>query len=105
MHLKCGALFKAEMLFKKMSTKNTVTWNSIIFGYANHGYTIKAIELFNEMTEKGCEPDHLTFTAVLTACCHAGMVDVRQRIFLLMSEEHGIEPRLEHYACLVDLIG
>ncbi|KAF6166728.1 hypothetical protein GIB67_005604 [Kingdonia uniflora] len=32
------------------------------------------------------------------------MVDVGQRIFHLMSEEHGIEPRLEHYACLVDLI-
>ncbi|KAF6172424.1 hypothetical protein GIB67_025929 [Kingdonia uniflora] len=74
---KCGAIFEVEMLFKKMSTKNTVTWNSMIFGYANHGYSIKAIELFNEMTEiKGCKPDHLTFTAVLTACCHTGMVNV-----------------------------
>ncbi|KAF6150303.1 hypothetical protein GIB67_034002 [Kingdonia uniflora] len=106
MYSKCSAIFEAEILFKKMSTKNTVTWNSMIFGYANHGYSIKAIELFNEMTEKkGCKPDHLTFTAVLTACCHAGMVDVGQCIFHLMSEEHGIEPRLEHYACLVDLIG
>ncbi|KAF6158974.1 hypothetical protein GIB67_042055 [Kingdonia uniflora] len=77
----------------------------MIFGYANHEYSIKAIDLFNEMTEKkGCKPDHFTFTVVLTACCHAGIVDVGQRIFHLMSEEHGIEPRLEHYACLVNLI-
>ncbi|KAF6153922.1 hypothetical protein GIB67_023699 [Kingdonia uniflora] len=60
MYLKCGAIFEYEILFKKMSTINTVTWYSLIFGYANHGYSIKAIELFNDMTEKkGCRAGEL----------------------------------------------
>ncbi|KAF6161888.1 hypothetical protein GIB67_039976 [Kingdonia uniflora] len=76
MYSKCGFIFEAEMLFKKMSTKNVVAWNFMIFGYANHGYSIKAIELFIEMMEKkGCKPDYLALTIVLTACCYARMVD------------------------------
>ncbi|OVA17816.1 Pentatricopeptide repeat [Macleaya cordata] len=106
MYAKCGFIFEAGKLFNKMHRKNTVTWNSMIFGYANHGYSNKAIELFNQMLEKDdVKPDHLTFTAALTACSHAGMVEVGQNMFHLMQEEHGIEPRLEHYACMVDLIG
>uniref|UniRef100_A0A2P2IPF5 Pentatricopeptide repeat-containing protein n=1 Tax=Rhizophora mucronata TaxID=61149 RepID=A0A2P2IPF5_RHIMU len=89
-----------------MPEKNTVTWNSMIFGYANHGRCNEAIELFNYM-EKVEEKklNHLTFTAVLTACCHAGMVELGKSLFLLMQEKYTIVPRLEHYACMVDLLG
>ncbi|KAF6163495.1 hypothetical protein GIB67_031102 [Kingdonia uniflora] len=105
-HSKYDTIFVAEMLFKKMSTKNTITWIFMIFGYANHGYNIERIKLFNEMTEKkGCKVNHLTFTKILTTYYHVGMVDVGQHIFHLMSEEHRIKPRLEHCECLEDLIG
>jgi pentatricopeptide repeat protein len=89
-----------------MSKRNIVTWNSMIFGYANHGYCNEAIELFNQMEkEEGKKLDHLTFTAVLTACSHARMVELRRSLFHLMQEKYGIVPRLEHYACMVDLLG
>ncbi|PIN25297.1 hypothetical protein CDL12_01963 [Handroanthus impetiginosus] len=97
MYAKCGSIFEAM---------NTVTWNSMIFGYANHGYCQEAIELFNQMLrEEEQKLDHLTFTAALTACVHGGMVDLGGRLFLLMQEKYGIEPRLEHYACMVNLLG
>ncbi|KAL6195524.1 hypothetical protein ACLB2K_031143 [Fragaria x ananassa] len=106
MYAKCGFIYEAKTLFCRMSERNTVTWNSMIFGYANHGYCTEAIELFNKMkTEGSMKLDYLTFVAVLTACCHAGMIELGKSLFRLMQEEHGIMPRLEHYACMVDLLG
>ncbi|CAL0304158.1 unnamed protein product [Lupinus luteus] len=106
MYAKCGFISEARTLFYKMPEKNTVTWNSIIFGYANHGYCEEAIELFNQMEIEGrAGLDHLTFTAALTACSHAGEIELGQRLFKVMQEKYSIEPRLEHYACMVDLFG
>lgn len=106
MYAKCGFISEARTLFRKMPEKNTVTWNSIIFGYANHGYCEEAIELFNQMELEGeAKLDHLTFTAALTACSHAGDIELGQRLFKIMQEKYSIEPRLEHYACMVDLLG
>ncbi|KAE9616593.1 putative tetratricopeptide-like helical domain-containing protein [Lupinus albus] len=106
MYAKCGFISEARTLFYKMPVKNTVTWNSIIFGYANHGYCEEAIELFNQMEIEGrAKLDHLTFTAALTACSHAGEIELGQRLFKVMQEKYSIEPRLEHYACMVDLFG
>lgn len=106
MYAKCGFISEARTLFHKIPEKNTVAWNSIIFGYANHGYCEEAIELFNQMEMEGAAKlDHLTFTAALTACSHAGDIELGQRMFRIMQEKYCIEPRLEHYACMVDLLG
>ncbi|KAH7838341.1 hypothetical protein Vadar_025170 [Vaccinium darrowii] len=105
MYAKCGSIYEARTLFHTMSERNTVTWNSMIFGYANHGYCNEAIELFNKMVEEEEKLDHLTFTASLTACSHGGMVELGQNLFDLMQRKFGIKPRLEHYACMVDLLG
>lgn len=104
MYAKCGFISQARTLFSKMSERNTVTWNSMIFGYANHGYCNEAIELFHKMQGEQ-KLDHLTFTAVLTACSHAGLVELGQSLFQMMQETYKIIPRLEHYACMVDLLG
>lgn len=106
MYTKCGFIYEGRTLFRRMSERNAVTWNSMIFGYANHGYCNEAIELFNLMRkEDERKLDHLTFTAVLTACSHAGMIELGESLFLLMQEKYRIIPRLEHYACMVDLLG
>ncbi|TMW95072.1 hypothetical protein EJD97_009414 [Solanum chilense] len=106
MYAKCGFISEAKHLFSKMCERNTVTWNSMIFGYANHGYCSEAIELFNQMLrEEDRKPDHLTFTAALTACSHAGLVQYGESLFKLMQEKYTIKPRLEHFACMVDLLG
>ncbi|KAK2642687.1 hypothetical protein Ddye_024450 [Dipteronia dyeriana] len=104
MYSKCGFISEAKTLFYKMSERNTVTWNSMVFGCANHGYCNEAFELFNQMEEEK-KLDHLSFTAVLTACSHAGLVELGQSLFHKMQEKYKIVPRLEHYACMVDLLG
>ncbi|XP_057953122.1 pentatricopeptide repeat-containing protein At5g59600 [Malania oleifera] len=105
MYAKCGLIYEAKKLFYEMCRRNTATWNSMIFGYANHGYCNEAVELFHHMEQGEEKPDHLTFTAVLTACSHAGMVELGQILFHSMQDKYRIKPRLEHYTCMVDLLG
>ncbi|GJN31026.1 hypothetical protein PR202_gb19380 [Eleusine coracana subsp. coracana] len=105
MYAKCGLVLEARQLFEKMVKRSTVTWNAMIFGLANSGHCQEAISLFNRMLSEGATLDHLTFTAVLTACSYGGMVELGKGLYRAMREEHGIEPRLEHYACMVHLLG
>ncbi|XP_021720811.1 pentatricopeptide repeat-containing protein At5g59600-like [Chenopodium quinoa] len=106
MYAKCGCISQASTLFHNMTRRNTPTWNSMIFGYANHGYCKEAIELFKRMEiEDAGKLSHLTFTAVLTACSHGGMIDLGRSLYESMQENYNIKPRLEHYACMVDLLG
>lgn len=106
MYAKCGCISQAASLFQMITRRNTPTWNSMIFGYANHGHCKEAIDLFNRMESEEAEKlDHLTFTAVLTACSHSGMMELGKTLFESMQEKYNINPRLEHYACMVDLLG
>ncbi|EEE58776.1 hypothetical protein OsJ_10296 [Oryza sativa Japonica Group] len=105
MYAKCGLVLEARRLFDKMPQRSTVTWNSMIFGLANSGHCQEAVGLFDRMLRDGAKPDHLTFTAVLTACSYGGMVEVGKILYRAMQVEYGVEPRLEHYACMVHLLG
>ncbi|ONK74439.1 uncharacterized protein A4U43_C03F6220 [Asparagus officinalis] len=57
------------------------------------------------MEEVGFRPDHITFLHLISACAHAGKVEDGLRFFHCMSEKYCIEPRMEHYACMIDLFG
>ena len=105
MYAKSGLVHEARRLFDRMSERSTVTWNSMIFGLANSGHCLKAVGLLDRMLQEGTKPDHLTFTAVLTGCSYGGMVETGKALYRAMREEYGIEPRLEHYACMVHLLG
>nr|GEY72859.1 hypothetical protein [Tanacetum cinerariifolium] len=105
MYAKCGFIHEAKTLFNNMPERNTITWNSMIFGLANHGHCSEAIDLFNQMVDEKIELDHISFTAVLTACSQSGMINLGKNLFLIMQENYRIQPRLEHYACMVHLLG
>eukprot|EP01018_Ginkgo_biloba_P019747 Gb_26049 [translate_table: standard] len=105
MYTKCGSIELARRLFDKMSKRNVVSWNAIIAGYGMHGHGEDALALFSEMQETGMKPDHITFVCVLSACSHAGLVDKGWQYFGCMNQDYCIPPRMEHYACMVDLLG
>ena len=77
----------------------------MIAGFGIHGYGEVALSFFKRMQLTGMKPDHITFTSVLSACCHAGLVDDGWQLFKSMSQEYGITPRLDHYTSMVDLLG
>ncbi|KAF8400498.1 hypothetical protein HHK36_013796 [Tetracentron sinense] len=105
MYAKCGSIVEAQRLFDSMPEKNVVSWNAMISGYGLHGHGHEALSLFSEMLHAGVTPTGVTFLSVLYACSHAGLVSKGDVIFRSMVYDHGVEPRAEHYACMVDLLG
>ncbi|KAG6678199.1 hypothetical protein I3842_14G068600 [Carya illinoinensis] len=105
MYSRCGCLEKAYGVFNGMLNKNVVSWSAMISGLAMNGHGTEAIEAFWEMQKIGIPPDDQTFTGVLSACSHCGLVDEGMMFFDLMSKEFGIVPNTHHYGCVVDLLG
>ncbi|KAL6533296.1 hypothetical protein OROMI_027408 [Orobanche minor] len=105
MYSRCGNIESAFQIFKDMEGQNVISWTSIITGFAKHGFSGRALGLFKQMLDFGIEPNEITYIAVLSACSHAGLIDEGWKHFNSMYKEHKIRPRMEHYACMVDILG
>lgn len=105
MYSKCGRIDYASRFFDVMPVRNAYSWNSMISGYARHGHGDTALRLFSQMKINGPLPDHVTFVGILSACSHAGLVDEGFKHFQSMSQVYGLSPRIEHFSCMVDLLG
>jgi len=105
MYAKCGNLDVGHEVFKAMRVKNVCTWNVLISAYVMNGQAEEALTVFYRMIFEDYKPDDVTFLAVLSACFQQGLVDEGQSHFRSMKEEFGLEPRIEHYGLMVDLLG
>ena len=105
LYSKCGVIEDARKSFEATPKDSSITWNSLIFGYAQHGQGKIALDLFFLMRDKRVKLDHITFVAVLTACSHIGLVEEGWSFLKSMESDYGIPPRMEHYACMIDLLG
>lgn len=94
MYCKCGSLDDARKVFDEIDGKDVVAWNSMIMGYAIHGYSEEAFTLFDEMRGTGVVPTDITFIAVLTACGHSGLVSKGWEVFNLMRMDIRLNRRL-----------
>jgi len=54
---------------------------------------------------EGNAPDDVTFVGAILACTHGGMVAKGWELLKLMEQRFSIAPKLEHYGCMVDLLG
>lgn len=105
MYSKCGSVMDAYKIFGGISAPNIVSYNAIITGLAQNGFGEEAVRLLKKMQDEGQNPNQVTFLAVLSACCHAGLVEEGWDHFQSMKSLYGIEPKSDHYACMVDLLG
>lgn len=105
MYMKCGMTDEADAVFREMPARNVVSWTVMMTGYGKHGIGKKAVDLFNEMQADGLEPDNVTYLAVLSACSHSGLIEEGQEFFSKFCRNPQKKPQVEHYACMVDLLG
>ncbi|PHT53960.1 Pentatricopeptide repeat-containing protein, mitochondrial [Capsicum baccatum] len=105
MYAKCGLLVKAVNVFDNMETKDVKCWTAMIMGYGVHGKAKDAIALFHRMEDEGFRPNEVTFLAVFSACSHGGLVAEGISYFRRMVLEYGLTPKIEHYGCLIDILG
>lgn len=105
MYSKCGNMQDSRLMFEKAPKQDTVTWNAMICGYAHHGLGEDALKVFENMQLENVKPNHSTFVSVLQACAHIGHVEKGLHYFNSMQRDYGLHPKLEHYSCMVDIIG
>lgn len=105
MYAKCGSIENAKMVFENTVERSVDHWNAMIGGLAAHGSGELAFHLLMEMERHSVEPDDITFIGVLNACGHAGLVKEGLICFELMRRVHEVEPKMQHYGCVVDILG
>ncbi|XP_077238745.1 pentatricopeptide (PPR) repeat protein [Tasmannia lanceolata] len=105
MYSKCGCLDDSVRAFSESKDLDIVAWSSMISAYGFHGCGLEAIELFEQMEREGMEPNDVTLLGLLHACSHSGLKEQGNIFFGLMIDKYGVKPRLEHYTCMVDLLG
>ncbi|MFS7996139.1 putative tetratricopeptide-like helical domain superfamily, DYW domain-containing protein [Helianthus anomalus] len=105
MYLKCGLTEDARKLFNEMPKRNVISWTVLITGYGKHGLGKEAVNIFEHMLSENLDPDEVTYLAVLSSCSHSGLVDECKKYFSRLRNDPTIKPNVEHYACMVDLLG
>ncbi|KAI5647095.1 hypothetical protein M9H77_33100 [Catharanthus roseus] len=90
MYSRCGRIDAAMQIFDEIDRRrNLCSWNTAIMGLAAEGAT----------------PDDVTFVGSILACTHGRMVEKGRELFNSMEQTYSITPKLEHYGCMVDLLG
>ncbi|XP_062096998.1 pentatricopeptide repeat-containing protein At1g33350 [Humulus lupulus] len=110
MYGKCGNLKEARKIFDMTSPKCLTSWNSMINCYALHGESKSSISVFEEMIQLKDHdvpptPNEITFIGLFNACTHGGLVEEGVAYFDMMTNVYEIKPKIEHYGCLIDLLG
>ncbi|EXC24155.1 hypothetical protein L484_015170 [Morus notabilis] len=105
MYSKCGSIEKALQVFERLPKENAITWNAIINGLAMHGRAKDALHYFSRMEQANVTPTDVTYIGLLSACSHAGLVEKGRSFFNHMISVVSLEPRIDHYGCMVDLLG
>ncbi|XVE49279.1 hypothetical protein DITRI_Ditri01bG0070300 [Diplodiscus trichospermus] len=104
MYSKCGDLEMAKRVFHRMISKDVVSFNAMIMGLAMNGEGQEAVSLFSKMQDFGLCPNAGTFLGLLCACNHSGLSEEGRQIFIDMNSRFSVPPRLEHYACYIDIL-
>ncbi|XP_075513950.1 pentatricopeptide repeat-containing protein At3g58590-like [Primulina tabacum] len=104
MYGKCGSLESSVMIFNQMVERNVISWTALISALGQHGYGNEALERFEEMERNGFKPDKVAFLAVFSACRHIGFVKEGMALFDEMKSKYGVEPEMDHYLLIVDLL-
>ncbi|GLU19623.1 hypothetical protein SLE2022_358620 [Rubroshorea leprosula] len=104
MYAKSGKVEKALQVFESMKHKSVITWTTMISGLALHGLGREALEIFFRMERAKVKPNEITFIAILSACSHVGLVELGRFYFNIMESRYGIQPKVEQYGCMIDLL-
>ncbi|GKA03993.1 pentatricopeptide repeat-containing protein [Tanacetum coccineum] len=105
MYAKSGNINKAMEVFENMKDRCVITWTTVIAGLALHGFGKEALEIFSIMEKSHVKPNDVTLIAVLSACSHSGLVKSGHWYFNNLLSKYRIKPRIEHYGCMIDLLG
>ncbi|XP_008781371.3 pentatricopeptide repeat-containing protein At2g17210 [Phoenix dactylifera] len=105
MYAKCGDLNASKKVFQRMPERSVSSWNAMIGALGMNGRPCEALATLHEMESDNVKPNGVTMLAVLSACRHGGLVEEGFSYFQRMLRDPLLQPSLEHYSCVVDMLG
>ncbi|XVE67084.1 hypothetical protein DITRI_Ditri08aG0131500 [Diplodiscus trichospermus] len=111
MYGKCGLVVQALQVFSLAGLRlggekrrDVVLWTSMLGVYGRNGHFEEVVLLFKEMLKEGIKPDEVAFVTVISACRHTGQIGLGLEYFDSLTHVYKLNPGLEHYSCVVDLL-
>ncbi|KAG9452431.1 hypothetical protein H6P81_005335 [Aristolochia fimbriata] len=101
-YAKNGRIREARVVFDEMPERDIVSWNAMMQTYSEDP---EALRVFESMEESGQLPDCVTFVLLLSTCANLGLVEEGRRVFGKMKERYKISAGMEHFSCMVNLLG
>ena len=80
MYAKFGMLERAKEVLEGLPTRDEVSWNALITGYAQHGQFHQSLDCFRKMQHEGIYPNVITFVCLLNACGSIGAINKGREI-------------------------
>ncbi|KAH7301556.1 hypothetical protein KP509_23G032000 [Ceratopteris richardii] len=103
MYVKCGVLRKAHEVLETLPTRDAVTWNALLVGYAQQGRGEQALLIFEKMQEEGYHPNAVTFSCILKACGSVRASNVGEKIHNEVAAQGLLENDVVLGTSLVDM--
>lgn len=75
MYARCGSVDEAVLVFKDLSIKNEVSWNSLIAEYARKSQAELALKTFRNMQKEDYKATDFTYSSILNACASTGSLE------------------------------
>lgn len=105
MYAKCASLAEAQEIFDNLPVRDVVSWTALMVGWAQFGKSEIVLGMFERMIREGVRPNSVTLLCILNACSDEGIMFINQNYLHAVSDDSILVPTLEHYACIIDLLG
>lgn len=99
-----GDLISANKTFDDSEVKDVVSWTSMIAGNVKNGMVDDALKVFDEMCERGVDPNEITMVAIFSACARKGDLRLGERV-REMAEARGVHFSMNMMNSMLDMYG
>ena len=80
MYAKCGMIAKARNVHDELRARRLASWNALIVGYAQQGYSHDALDCLDRMRNECIPLNAITYSGVLKACGCTGSINKGKQI-------------------------
>ncbi|THF99016.1 hypothetical protein TEA_017931 [Camellia sinensis var. sinensis] len=82
--------------------KDTTTFDTLIKGFCLNGNMASAVKFFDEIVEKGFQPNFITYGTIMNGLCKIGNTSAAILLLRKMEEKGNCEPGLVEYSMVIN---
>ncbi|KAK6945448.1 Pentatricopeptide repeat [Dillenia turbinata] len=84
LYARCAKVNDAYLAFDKIDSKDNISWNGLISGFAQSGHCEEALQVFSQMNQAGIEVNLFTFASAVSAAANIANIKEGKQIHAMM---------------------